>query len=123
MDAARARELLACLADGVDPFTGELFPKDHICNQPEIIRAIHHALSQLSQAHRADGPPNAGKPWTKAEQDRLREEFGAGMKVSAIAREHGRSRGSIEAKLAHLGLTEDSYFTRRSGGGFTEKQG
>jgi hypothetical protein len=36
------------------------------------------------------------------------------MKVSAIAKEHGRSRGSIEAKLAHLGLIEDSYFTRKS---------
>mgnify|MGYP005772577057 CR=1 FL=1 len=29
MDIARAKELLSALADGIDPFTGELLPQNH----------------------------------------------------------------------------------------------
>ena len=37
MDITRAKELLSALADGIDPFTGELLPQNHVCNQPEMI--------------------------------------------------------------------------------------
>ena len=40
MDLNGAKGILKSLADGVDPLTGEVLPEDHICNQPEIIRAI-----------------------------------------------------------------------------------
>ena len=113
MDIARAKELLSALADGVDPFTGELFPRDHICNHPDIIRAFHQVLGAAPETKKGSSAPNAGKPWQQAEQDKLVEEFHAGMKISAIAKEHGRSRGSIEAKLSHLGLIEKSYFNRK----------
>ena len=36
MDILRAKELLAALADGVNPFTGEILPDDDSCNQAEI---------------------------------------------------------------------------------------
>jgi hypothetical protein len=114
MDIVRAKQLLTALADGIDPFTGELLPREHICNQPEIIRALHEVLGAIPSAKKSSDSPNAGKLWNQAEQDKLIDEFDSGMKVSAIAKEHGRSRGSIEAKLAHLGLIEDSYFTRKS---------
>ena len=113
MDIARAKELLSALADGVDPFTGELFPREHICNHPDIIRAFHQVLGPGQETKKDPGTPNAGKPWPQAEQDKLVDEFHSGMKISAIAKEHGRSRGSIEAKLAHLGLIEGSYFNRK----------
>lgn len=113
MDITRAKELLSALADGVDPFTGEIFPRNHICNHPDIIRAFHQVLGTMQETKKGFGAPNAGKPWPQAEQDKLVDEFHSGMKLSAIAKEHGRSQGSIEVKLAHLGLIEDSYFTRK----------
>ena len=113
MDIARAKELLSALAGGIDPFTGELFPRDHICNHPDIIRALHQILGSTQEIKKSPSAPNAGKPWPQEEQDKLVDEFHAGMKISTMAKEHGRSRGSIEAKLAHLGLIEDSYFTRK----------
>lgn len=36
-----------------------------------------------------------------------------GKTTSEMARIHGRSRGSIEAKLANLGLIERSYFSEK----------
>ena len=116
MDMQRAQELLSLLADGVDPFTGELLPEQHVCNRPDIIRALHTVLSAVTQAEekaKKAGPANAGKPWTEEEQTKLREEFQSGMKMSEIARAHERTRGSIEAKLAYLGLISESYFYRK----------
>ena len=112
MDNARAKELVTALADGIDPFTGELFPRDHICNHPDIIRALHQILGSTQEIKKSPNAPNAGKPWLQAERDKLVDEFHSGMKISAIAKEHGRSRGSIESKLSHLGLIGDSYFSR-----------
>ena len=40
MDIERAKELLKSLAEGIDPLTGEVLPKDHVCNQSEMIRAL-----------------------------------------------------------------------------------
>ncbi len=114
MDIARAKELISALADGIDPFTGELFPQDHICNHPDIIRALHKVLDLTQEIEKATNTPNAGKPWTQAEQEKLTDEFYSGMKIAAIAKEHGRSRGSIESKLAYLGLIEDTRFNRKS---------
>lgn len=112
MDIARAKEIVSALADGIDPFTGEILPRDHTCNHPDMIRALHQILGSLPESKKGVSAPNAGKPWSQAEQDKLVDEFHSGMKLSEIAKEHGRSRGSIEAKLAHLGLLENSYFSR-----------
>lgn len=49
MDVQRAKELLAVLADGVDPLTGEVLPDDHVCNKGEIVRALHCAVEELSR--------------------------------------------------------------------------
>ena len=114
MDITRAKELLSALADGFDPFTGEVFSQEHICNHPDIIRAFHQILGATQEPKKGTSAPNAGKPWPQEEQDKLVNEFHSGMKLSAIAKEHGRTRGAIEAKLAHLGLSEDSYYSRKS---------
>lgn len=57
MDIARAKELLTALADGIDPFTGELFPRDHICNHPDIIRALHQILGSTQEIKKAPVRP------------------------------------------------------------------
>lgn len=105
MDIARARELIAGLADGLDPLTGELLPDDSVYNQPEIVRALYTALAELSPKAAKPLPANAGKPWTEAEETKLIDEFDEDMKISAIAKEHGRSRGAIESRLNALGKT------------------
>lgn len=106
MDIMRAKELIAGLADGLDPLTGEILPDDSICNRPEIVRALHAVLSELSPKAARQLPVNAGKPWTEVEENRLIEEFDAGMKISEIAKEHGRTRGAIESRLSSLGKIE-----------------
>ena len=114
MDIARAKELLSALADGIDPFTGELLPRNHVCNQPEMIRAFHEILNVIPSSSRKKSlPRNAGKPWTDIEEEKLLDEFDSGMTTSAIAKEHGRSRGAIESRLADLGKITDTYFNRK----------
>lgn len=48
MELSTAKQILSLLADGIDPETGEILPKDSVCNQPEVIRALHFALDCLS---------------------------------------------------------------------------
>ena len=113
MDIARAKELLSALADGIDPFTGELLPQNHVCNQPEMIRAFHEVLNVIPAPKKKTPPRNAGIPWTEIEEDKLLDEFDSGMAILAIAKEHGRSRGAIESRLADLGKITDTYLNRK----------
>ena len=113
MNTARAIELLSALADGIDPFTGEFLPQNHVCNQPEMIRAFHELLNAIPPSKKKIAPRNAGKPWTEMEEEKLLDEFESGMTSSAIAKEHGRSRGAIESRLVALGKIESTYFDRK----------
>lgn len=122
MDITRAKELLSTLADGMDPFTGELLPQNHVCNQPEMIRALHEILNALPSEKRKDLPRNAGKPWTDIEEEKLLDEFDSGMTISAIAKEHGRSKGAIESRLVNLGKITDTYIGKRFVKGVFSKQ-
>lgn len=61
MDIARAKELLSALADGIDPFTGELFPQNHVCNQPEMIRAFHEILNAIPAEKKEKSSPQRRK--------------------------------------------------------------
>ncbi len=49
------------------------------------------------------GRGNAGKPWSKEEDEKLVAGFDAGQTVAALAAAHGRSRVAIEARLARFG--------------------
>lgn len=113
MDITRAKELLSALADGIGPFTGELLPQNHVCNQPEMIRALHEVLNVIPSPKKKILPRNAGKPWTDIEEGKLLEEFNSGMTTSTIAKEHGRSKGAIESRLADLGKITDTYLSRK----------
>lgn len=115
MEIQRAKEILTALADGVNPLTGELLPPQDSCNQVEIVRALHTALKELDGVSKTakQQPQNAGKPWTEYELNKLENEYNSRMSIRSIAKEHGRSKGAIEAKLADLGIIESTYFTRR----------
>ena len=64
--------------------------------------------SELSSRSKKQ-PANTGKPWTEMEEDKLLDEFDSKVPIAEIAKEHGRSRGGIEARLVKLGrLTRDN---------------
>jgi hypothetical protein len=52
-------------------------------------------------------PPNAGKPWSKEEEQQLADEFDKGMPANKIAATHGRTRGSIAARLVRIGKVSE----------------
>ena len=54
MTTDRAAEILRCMANGVDPITGEILEEDHLCNSPEVIRALCTAIQAMSGAGDAD---------------------------------------------------------------------
>ena len=58
-------------------------------------------LDKLRQKH-----PNAYRPWSREEDDKLTAMFREGAKVSALVKEFGRQKGSINARLIRLGLVE-----------------
>ena len=110
MDIIRAKELIRGLAEGIDPTTGEVLPKESVYNNPEVIRALFTLLEYINREAVKDPVRNAGKPWTDAEDDKLRDEFLSKLKISDIAKEHGRSYGAIESRLDHLGLKKKPFW-------------
>ncbi|WP_394265851.1 hypothetical protein [Anaerotignum sp.] len=106
MDTSKARELLSILADGIDPFTGEILPEDHVCNEPDMIRALHLAVQQLGNAKTNTTryrPENAGKPWSEEDDRILCEMFEQGCKRKEMKEYFKRTGGAIIARLEHLG--------------------
>ena len=53
-------------------------------------------------------PVRAGAKWTDEEDQAVAEAFSGGIKISQIARDHGRTSGSIRARLIRLGLIEET---------------
>ena len=106
MDIIRAKEILEILADGVNPLTGEVLPDSDSCNQVEVVRAIHTILKCINAetAKSKDSmPENAGKPWTRADEEILCRMFDTGCPGEVICNHFQRSHGSIAAKLVKLG--------------------
>lgn len=112
MDIQRAKELLEMLADGINPLTGEVLSYNDSCNQGEIVRALNVAVAELDKLtvkRSKPQPDNAGKPWTKEEEEQLTEEYQGGIAANEIAKLHNRSKGAIAARLARLGMVSDRY--------------
>jgi hypothetical protein len=117
MDLNHAKDILKALADGIHPITGEVLSNVDSCNQVEVVRALHTVLDELNNNSKSvvkkSSHINAGKPWSESECVQLQQEFQSGMKLSDIAKQHGRSRNAIKAKLADMGLMDYSYYTGR----------
>ncbi len=102
MDILQAKEILRCLAEGIDPSTGEVLPNESPYNNPDVIRALFIVLSAPEK--KSTSPLNAGTPWTPEEDTTLRNEFLSKATVLSIAKSHGRTRGAINSRLKYLGL-------------------
>jgi hypothetical protein len=107
MELQIARQIIATLAQGIHPVTGEVVPEDSPYNAPPVIRALH-AVSQALEAGeparpRRAQPPNAGKAWTGQEDAALETAFDAGVAVRQVAQELGRTPFAVEQRLVKLG--------------------
>lgn len=65
-------------------------------------KPVESKLDMLRKKH-----PNAYRPWSEADDEKLKEMFEAGNTPTQLQKEFGRQRGSIHARLVKLGLLED----------------
>lgn len=107
MDINRAKEILATLAEGIDPTTGEVLPDNSVCNKGEVIRALYTVLNCLDEKKsKKNMPANAGKPWAKEDEDLLIRLYQSGASKKDICKTLQRSVTGIAARLVHLGIIE-----------------
>ena len=112
MDIEKTLALIEALAEDLDPATGQALASDHLCQRPEVIRALHHARDFIEREARRERrlqrarlslPGNTGKSWS-AEEDRvLVQRFRTGAGIADMATLHARTTGSIQARLEKLG--------------------
>lgn len=114
MDEAKALGIVAALADGINPLTGEVFPLDSPYQSPDIVRAMfmaRAALDGVSRSRPRSGVPgNAGKPWTAQEDSKLLADFDGGCSLVELARSHARTAAGIQARLEKHGRLQGASF-------------
>lgn len=108
MTASEALTLIADLAQGIDPITGHDFPAESPYRHPEILQAMFHAANALERAEQREQreralPEQAGKPWSKMEDEQLCAAFDARTTIKRLASLHNRTTGAIGSRLAKLG--------------------
>ena len=108
MDIVRAKEIISALAEGVDPSTGEVLPDNSVCNKGEIVRAFYAVLNHLDEKKpKKNLPTNAGKPWTKEDEDLLVSLYRSGTPKRDICKTLQRTESGVAARLVHLGIIEN----------------
>lgn len=108
MELVHALGIVEALADGRHPLTGLALGDDHVCQHPQVLRALRAVIGQLQGAKPRNGPKavsaeKAGTPWTAVEDAELLREFAAGGRIRELARQHGRTDLSIRGRLYRLG--------------------
>ena len=108
MEISEALKIIRALADGVNPFTGEVFPDDSPYQHPQMVRALFKAVGVLESREKREKrrgylPEHAGNPWRGEEEVRLVSEFDSGLSIAEIAKNHKRTKGAIRSRLKKLG--------------------
>jgi DNA-binding NarL/FixJ family response regulator len=108
MDTNRAIEILKLLSDGIDPFTGEIFPENSPYQHPDTVRALFKAIDALRkiqsrEVRQKNLPENTGKSWSEEEDNQLIDKFDSGKSCKEISEEHKRTEGAIKSRLIKLG--------------------
>lgn len=122
MEREQTLRILNALANGVHPATGEKFAADGPYQHPDTVRALFEAMRAVESGGAAAPAPERkaapampqsgpGSRWSAEEEQRLATAFDAGRTVDELARAHGRSRASIEARLVRLGKMDASAVT------------
>ena len=108
MDIVRAKEIISALAEGVDPTTGEILPDNSVCNKGEIVRAFYAVLNHLDEKKpKKNSPANAGKPWTKEDEDLLVSLYRSSTPKREICKTLQRTESGVAARLVHLGIIDN----------------
>jgi hypothetical protein len=118
MELAEAVEIVRTLANGRDPLTGRTLVADHVCQHPQVVRALCLVVHTLGPPQALPGSTakeleNAGKPWTPGEEAALTRAFEEGATISQLARKHGRTRQAIQGRLYRLGKVSQWQLTAR----------
>lgn len=88
----------------MNPLTGEILSKNDVCNDPDIIRALHTILRALDREKLSEHlPENAGKPWTKEDDEELCRRFDNGSSTKELSHAFKRTQGAITSRLERLG--------------------
>jgi hypothetical protein len=108
MNIEVALKIITALSEGVNPDTGEVLSDQSSFNNPQTIRALFLAKESLekslkSEKRKGDLPINAGKPWGPEEDAELASRFESGIDINQLPELHGRTKGSINARLVRLG--------------------
>lgn len=110
MDSQSAATILSRLADGVDPATGEVFPRESPYQRPETVRALFAAISALRDTDKRKGATarfaRSGQPWSPDEEQRLLRAYESGKTPKSLTSDFGRSEVAITARLVKLGQME-----------------
>ena len=107
MDIVRAKEIISALAEGIDPTTGEVLPDNSVCNKGEIVRAFYAILNHLNKkTGKKSLPTNAGKPWTKEDEDLLVGLYRSSTPKRDICNALQRTESGVAARLVHMGIIE-----------------
>lgn len=108
MEEKEALKIVKILADGIDPYTGEVLSADGPYQNPQTVRALFVAVEALekiakSKARRRDLPERVGQPWDEDESKLVIKRFDEGAEITEIAKEHKRTTGAIRSQLLRLG--------------------
>ncbi|MBT8364323.1 MAG: hypothetical protein KJP23_06415 [Deltaproteobacteria bacterium] len=108
MQKSKTIDILKLLADGVHPVTGEQLDKNHLINEPDVIRALNTAVEALISEEKKirrqrDLPERVGKPWSEQEDQALIKAFDSGISLNDLVDKHQRTRGAIRTRLVRLG--------------------
>ncbi|MGD2096453.1 MAG: hypothetical protein PVG35_02670 [Desulfobacterales bacterium] len=108
MQKSKVIEILKLLADGMHPLTSEPLDKNHVINQPDVIRALNIAVEMLVAEEKKfkrqrDLPKRVGKPWSENEEKALIKAFDSGKSMNDLVVKHQRTRGAIRTRLIRLG--------------------
>lgn len=90
MDAAEALKIVRPLAEGVDPFTGEIYPEKSPYQNPNTVRALHSAVAALEKEARRDlrkkdSAKRSGEEWTEKEKKSVFDFYKEGISIDKIA--------------------------------------
>jgi len=103
MDKNKVIDILSALAEGIDPFTGEMFPDNSPYNNADTVRALFLAIEAIKgnklKKSKTEGLENSGKPWNEQEDEDLKNAFLDGEDIKSLAVKHKRTKGAIQSRL------------------------
>ena len=120
MELNKAKETIEILADGINPASGEVLPREGPYNDPIVIRALFTIIDSLktirppkrtAEQRQNDNiengkPRNAGLPWTTELREEAAVKFKKGSSVNELAQSFKRTPGAIKSELVKQGLID-----------------